>query len=87
VKTQNFLVDDQFHVKVIDFGVSRIIDSSKQMTLIGTPVWMAPEVISRSKYTEKADVYSYGLVLWAMVSATILNYGFFFFAYFGNKIV
>jgi serine/threonine protein kinase len=66
VKTQNFLVDDQFHVKVIDFGVSRIIDSSKQMTLIGTPVWMAPEVISRSKYTEKADVYSYGLVLWAM---------------------
>jgi len=68
VKTQNFLVNDVFAVKVIDFGVSRIIDNEQKMTLIGTPIWMAPEVLARSKYTEKADVYSFGLVLWAMVS-------------------
>jgi hypothetical protein len=37
VKTQNFLVDDSFVVKVIDFGVSRVIDNEQQMTLIGTP--------------------------------------------------
>jgi len=68
VKTQNFLVDDSFVVKVIDFGVSRVIDNEQQMTLIGTPIWMAPEVLNKSKYTEKADIYSFGLVLWSMVS-------------------
>ena len=33
------------------------------MTVIGTPVYMAPEVLSKSKYSEKADIYSFGVLL------------------------
>jgi len=35
---------------------------------IGTYQWMAPEVIAASQYTEKADVYSFGIILWEIAS-------------------
>jgi len=56
---------------VIDFGVSRVVDNQHTMTLIGTPIWMAPEVISKTHYTEKADIYSFSLVLWSMVAGQL----------------
>jgi len=36
------------------------------MTVIGTPVWMAPEVLKAEKYSEKADIYSIGLLIWSL---------------------
>merc|ERR1711963_893889 len=36
---------------------------TRAMTCVGTPVYMAPEVLARNKYSEKADVYSFGIVL------------------------
>eukprot|EP01129_Flabellula_baltica_P010124 TRINITY_DN4239_c0_g1_i1.p1 TRINITY_DN4239_c0_g1~~TRINITY_DN4239_c0_g1_i1.p1 ORF type:complete len:648 (+),score=143.15 TRINITY_DN4239_c0_g1_i1:54-1997(+) len=69
IKTQNFLVDDYYGVKVIDFGVSRVAaDEEMKMTLIGTPVWMAPEVLRGESYSFPADVYSLASVLWAMLT-------------------
>lgn len=59
----------------MDFGVSRLMDSSFKMTVIGTPVYMAPEVMNLEKYTEKADVYSFALVMNTMVQILF----FFFF--------
>lgn len=48
--------------KLTDFGTSRIVDMNKNMTMnIGTPQWIAPEVLETDKYSEKADVYSYGI--------------------------
>ncbi len=35
---------------------------------IGTYQWMAPEVIASQKYSEKADVFSYGIILWEIAS-------------------
>ncbi len=35
---------------------------------VGTFQWMAPEVIKSKKYSEKADVYSFGIILWEMAS-------------------
>lgn len=38
------------------------------MTACGTPSWTAPEILRNEKYTEKADVYSFGIVLWECIT-------------------
>jgi serine/threonine protein kinase len=74
LKSQNLLVDDMGVCKVADFGISTIKPSvTRTMTSIGTPVYMAPEVIARDKYSEKADVYSFG-VLVVEVATGLLPY-------------
>eukprot|EP00930_Biecheleria_cincta_P004540 TRINITY_DN105454_c0_g1_i1.p1 TRINITY_DN105454_c0_g1~~TRINITY_DN105454_c0_g1_i1.p1 ORF type:complete len:285 (-),score=41.55 TRINITY_DN105454_c0_g1_i1:53-907(-) len=56
-------------VKIADFGVARCRDDdSRCMTVgIGTSNWMAPEVICTSDYTEKVDIYSFGMVLYEIM--------------------
>jgi len=75
IKTANFLTDEHFYVKVIDFGVSRVSTDNVLMTVIGTPVWMAPEVLKHEKYSEKADIYSIGLLIWSLFVGKIPNIG------------
>ncbi|RZC57920.1 hypothetical protein C5167_005221 [Papaver somniferum] len=68
VKSSNLLVDNNWHLKVGDFGLSRL----KHATFLttengnGTPQWMAPEVIRNEPADEKSDVYSFGVVLWEL---------------------
>jgi serine/threonine protein kinase len=67
LKSGNVLVNDDkaLDVRVCDFGLSRRAQGNELMTPgIGTPYWMAPEVIAHQRYSTKADVYSYGLMLW-----------------------
>jgi serine/threonine protein kinase len=65
IKTTNFLVADNNTVKMIDFGVSRIASSSL-MTCVGTPTFMAPEVLSGDAYAASADVYSFAMVMYEL---------------------
>lgn len=67
LKSDNLLVDKDWNVKVADFGLTRFLDEKKQMTQVGTPMWMAPEVIMGEQYTEKADVYSFGIIMWEIL--------------------
>ena len=63
LKSLNILIDDAFRAKIADFGWTRI--KGDEMTdRIGTFQWMAPEVITGKIYSEKADVYSFGIILW-----------------------
>eukprot|EP00163_Fabomonas_tropica_P014094 TRINITY_DN2573_c0_g1_i4.p1 TRINITY_DN2573_c0_g1~~TRINITY_DN2573_c0_g1_i4.p1 ORF type:complete len:119 (-),score=31.14 TRINITY_DN2573_c0_g1_i4:239-595(-) len=57
MKSYNLLVDDHWNTKVCDFGIARVM-KKKQMSLKGTDLWMAPEVIAGGAYNEKADVFS-----------------------------
>lgn len=68
LKSDNLLVSDDWGIKVGDFGLTRFISEKKQMTQVGTPMWMAPEIIMGKKYTEKADVYAFGIILWEILT-------------------
>lgn len=63
IKPQNLLVNSKWVCKVADFGVSTIKTTTRTMTAIGTPVYMAPEVLNNERYSETADVYSFGIVV------------------------
>jgi serine/threonine protein kinase len=63
VKAANILLTDKGDVKLADFGVSAQLkkDDDKQKTTIGTPLWMAPEVLNGDKYDNRCDVWSLGI--------------------------
>lgn len=66
LKPSNLLLTDQFNMKLSDFGESRALDADITMTVTGTPIYMAPEIIKRERYDSKVDVYSFGICLVAM---------------------
>ncbi|XP_038696806.1 serine/threonine-protein kinase STY46-like isoform X2 [Tripterygium wilfordii] len=72
LKTANLLMDTHNVVKVADFGVARFQNQEGVMTAeTGTYRWMAPEVINHQPYDQKADVFSFAIVLWELVTAKI----------------
>ncbi|KAL2489363.1 putative serine/threonine-protein kinase HT1-like [Forsythia ovata] len=72
LKTANLLMDAHGVVKVADFGVARFQNNGGVMTAeTGTYRWMAPEVINHEAYDQKADVFSFAIVLWELVTAKV----------------
>jgi len=74
LKSLNVLLDNNLTAKLADFGWARMKETV--MTgKIGTYQWMAPEVIASAHYTEKADVYSFGVIMWEIACRKPPYYG------------
>ena len=72
LKAANLLYNINGLVKVADFGVAREVVSTGSMTAeTGTYRWMAPEVIAHKPYDAKADVYSFGVLLWELITGEV----------------
>ncbi|KAG7022742.1 Serine/threonine-protein kinase STY46 [Cucurbita argyrosperma subsp. argyrosperma] len=72
LKAANLLMDENEVVKVADFGVARVKAQSGVMTAeTGTYRWMAPEVIEHKPYDHKADVFSFAIVLWELLTGKL----------------
>ncbi|PKA56730.1 Serine/threonine-protein kinase HT1 [Apostasia shenzhenica] len=72
LKSENILLGQDMSVKVADFGIScqeSHCGSGKGFT--STYRWMAPEMIKEKHHTRKVDVYSFGIVLWELITALI----------------
>jgi serine/threonine protein kinase len=74
LKSSNVLIDENWNVKLCDFGLSRLKNNKKNKKgniRVGTPHWMAPEILKGEKYECESDVYSFGILLWEMLTGQI----------------
>jgi serine/threonine protein kinase/ankyrin repeat protein len=77
LKSLNVLLDEHYKAKLSDFGLSKIKNTSTDTYggagMAGTLMWIAPELLmdAEAKYTKPCDVYSYGMVLWELLSRQV----------------
>jgi len=69
LKSPNVLIAKNDIIRISDFGTSREWnEKSTKMSFAGTVAWMAPEVIRNEPCSEKVDIWSYGVVLWELLT-------------------
>lgn len=76
LKSRNVVLTADKVLKICDFGASKFLSHTTHMSLVGTFPWMAPEVIQSLPVSETCDTYSYGVVLWEMLTREVPFKGF-----------
>ncbi|KAG1958537.1 ribosomal protein S6 kinase alpha-1 [Pimephales promelas] len=73
LKPENILLDNDGHIKLTDFGLSKesIDHENKAYSFCGTVEYMAPEVVNRRGHTHSADWWSYGVLMFEMLTGTL----------------
>ncbi|OQR87213.1 protein kinase [Achlya hypogyna] len=68
LKSQNILMDEKMRTKIADFGLSKFREVGKTMSICGSPLWVAPEVLRGEKYGTPCDVYSFSIIVWEVLA-------------------
>ncbi len=75
IKPQNLLLDKEGELKVLDFGVARLVEHTSQRTevgmVVGTPAYMAPEQLLEETTDERSDLYSVGVVMYECLTGRL----------------
>jgi cGMP-dependent protein kinase len=66
LKPENVILDEEGYPKLIDFGTAKFVEN-RTFTIIGTPHYMAPEVLMGMGYTLHADLWSLGIMLYEFI--------------------
>ncbi|KAG8590022.1 hypothetical protein GDO81_006598 [Engystomops pustulosus] len=73
LKPENILLDEEGHIKLTDFGLSKesVDHEKKAYSFCGTVEYMAPEVVNRRGHTQSADWWSFGVLMFEMLTGTL----------------
>ena len=72
LKPQNILIDEYNNIKICDFGFSRKFNDTEMLqTLCGSPLYMAPEIIKHKIYNNKSDIWSFGIIIYQILTGKL----------------
>ena len=78
IKPENILIEslDTFQIKLTDFGFATYFDEKNKLDeVLGSPLYMPPEIVDQRKYTEKVDIWSAGVVSHILLTGKPPFYG------------
>ncbi|HEV2218827.1 MAG TPA: protein kinase [Candidatus Dormibacteraeota bacterium] len=71
IKPDNILISNRGKTKILDFGISKLVDDKQRLTatgsMVGTPAYMAPEQVKGETVDARADIYSLGMILYELL--------------------
>lgn len=71
IKPSNLFLDKDYNIKLGDFGLSRKFFSFYVNTILGTPLYMSPEILERRRYNEKSDIWSLGCTIYELATFNV----------------
>lgn len=72
LKPANVLISNGVY-KLCDFGFAKYVDSAQELlkSCVGSPLYMAPQILERVKYTYKCDVWSFGVIFFEILHGSV----------------
>ena len=75
IKAQNIMLDERGRLVLMDFGTGRAVDEATGTGVAGTPLYLAPEVLSGGAATPRSDIYGIGVVLFRLLTGSYPVFG------------